>query len=1010
MTSIRKSREVFFRVALIFFLGVFSSSHASDAPGGGGDKSRKFICASSNNFPPMNLLDKEKNLTGFGRELSTAVIHAIGGEVSHIHSSHWTRVLEWIDSGKADFIHDTGYTRDREDVFDYTDWIIEMPEVIFVRPDQYDITGFKSLKGKTVICVNKHITHLYLQQFPEINCHVVKTPVEGLYELVAGKGDAFIYPRQIILYLIQNLRLGDKIKITGDPLRTLTWGMVVKKGNKEVLQLLNEGIARVKKSGQYDRIYDKWWGKKILAGYSKRELQVFIAMFTGGAVVLVALAMLLFIVRRLAKHGEELDEMNRELQRLDKIKDEFLANTSHELRTPLNGIIGIADSMLDGAVEPMTDAQRRNLSLVVSSGRRLTNLVNDILDFSKLRRHDLQLQLKPLDTRAVTDLVLMLSRTLVDKKEIRMVNGIGPDLPAALADENRVQQILHNLVGNAVKFTEAGTVTVTARVLDGRLAVTVSDTGIGVPKETLDRIFEPFEQADGSNARKYGGTGLGLAVTKQLTELHGGRIWAESEPGKGSRFTFTLPVSEDKAESTRTADILGQKARVAGIMTWPEEMELAEEEPAVEDAPPERLCRGSLCRILVVDDEPVNRQVLKNQLASEYYSVTLAPGGREALDMIERGGEFDLVLLDVMMPGVSGYEVCRQLRRRYKADELPVVMLTAKNRVEDLVVGFEAGANDYLAKPFMKKELLARVESHIHMKDLSARVRDLVNNLERKVEERTLQLRESMEDLEKTRDYLVQSEKMAALGGLVAGVAHEINTPIGLGVTDASFLEETTREFSELYSADLLKRSDFEKYIKRATASASGILRNLERAAELISSFKQVAVDQTSDQRRRFALKSYIDEILLSLRPQFNKTSHTITVNCPGDLEIDSHPGAFSRIITNFVTNSLMHGFEGVEKGEIRLDVTTGGDELLFRYGDNGRGMDEACVQRIFDPFFTTRRARGGAGLGMHIVYNLVTRTLGGRIECESAPGEGARFLIRMKLRDEHSELMKFED
>ncbi|MCP4345323.1 MAG: response regulator [Desulfobacterales bacterium] len=705
---------------------------------------------------------------------------------------------------------------------------------------------------------------------------------------------------------------------------------------------------------------------------------------------------------------EEMKTKNDALMQMDKLKDEFLANTSHELRTPLNGIVGIADSLADGSLGPLTGEQRHNLSLIVSSGRRLTSLVNDILDFSKLKHSDIQLLTGPLDMRSITDLVLMLSQTFVGTRDIQLVNQIETDLPAAMADENRVQQILHNLVGNALKFTETGTVSVSAGIREEYLAVTVSDTGIGISKESLDRIFRSFEQADGSTAREYGGTGLGLAVTRDLVELHGGQIWAESEPGKGSHFTFTLPVSGDRAEPVRTDGILAKDIHVAGISADPGEIGQTGE-PDITDIPPERLCDGAVCRILAVDDEPVNLQVLKNQLTSEHYSVTLASDGREALNAVESGREFDLILLDVMMPGISGYEVCRRLRELYNPDELPVVMLTAKDRVGDLVEGFDAGANDYLTKPFVKEELIARVESHISMKNLAAQVRDLVNNLEHKVEERTLQLQESLENLRMTQDHLVQSEKMAALGGLVAGVAHEINTPVGLGVTEASFMKQKTDEFSERYGSGNLKRSDFEKYIKNATECTASILTNLERAAELIVSFKQVAVDQTGDVKRRFALKPYISEILLSLRSKYKKTSHTITVNCPEDAEIDSYPGAFSQIVTNFVTNSLLHGFEGIEKGEIRFDVTTEGDELLFRYSDNGRGMNEESLGRIFDPFFTTKRTRGGTGLGMHIVFNLVTRTLGGQIECSSAPGEGTSFLIRMKAEDQDSESMKLE-
>ncbi|MCP4576645.1 MAG: transporter substrate-binding domain-containing protein, partial [Deltaproteobacteria bacterium] len=193
-------------VMLVFLLGLFGSSHLSIAQNGK-DASPTLVDASSNNFPPMNVLDKDGNLTGFGCDLSDAVMKAVGRQVTHIHSPHWVQVLEWLDSGKADFIHDTGYTKDRDNFLDYSDPIIEMPEVIFVRPDQYDVTNIDSLRGKTVACVKKHISSLHLQKFPEINRHVVKAPIEGLYELIAGKVDAFIYPKQIVLYLAQKLRL-----------------------------------------------------------------------------------------------------------------------------------------------------------------------------------------------------------------------------------------------------------------------------------------------------------------------------------------------------------------------------------------------------------------------------------------------------------------------------------------------------------------------------------------------------------------------------------------------------------------------------------------------------------------------------------------------------------------------------------------------------------------------------------------------------------------------------------
>ena len=239
---------------------------------------------------------------------------------------------------------------------------------------------------------------------------------------------------------------------------------------------------------------------------------------------------------KLAKKSDEVQNKIEALKEMDKLKDSFLANTSHELRTPLNGIIGIADSMIDGATGAVSEVQLMNLSMIVSSGRRLSSLVDDILDFSKMRHHDLQLMLTPVDIKTVTNIVLTLSKTLVKQKDLKLIEVIESDLPLVEADENRLQQILYNLVGNALKFTNSGYVSISAYLVGDKMEVSVTDSGIGIPLNKQKNIFDSFSQAEESIAREYGGTGLGLAVTKQLVELHGGEIWIKSTPGIGSAF------------------------------------------------------------------------------------------------------------------------------------------------------------------------------------------------------------------------------------------------------------------------------------------------------------------------------------------------------------------------------------------------------------------------------------------------------------------------------------------
>ena len=288
------------------------------------------------------------------------------------------------------------------------------------------------------------------------------------------------------------------------------------------------------------------------------------------------------------------------------------------------------------------------------------------------------------------------------------------------------------------------------------------------------------------------------------------------------------------------------------------------------------------------------------------------------------------------------------------------------------------------------------------------KIRQMNDELERRVEKRTAQLNEtnlalkqSLATVKKTQDKLVHTEKMASLGSLVAGVAHEINTPVGIGVTASSLLEDKTRQINSLHASGKMKHSDLEKYLKAANDASASILLNMNQAADLIRSFKQVAVDQSNEERRSFRVKEYINNVLLSLRPKLKKTNHHVQVECPDNLKINSYPGALSQIVTNLVMNSLLHGFSGIDRGEIQIKFSKTDADYLLTYSDNGVGMDANTCRNIFDPFFTTKRASGGTGLGMHIVFNLVTQTLSGKINCKSEPGKGTFYAIKIPSEQE---------
>ncbi|HIJ90315.1 MAG TPA: response regulator [Deltaproteobacteria bacterium] len=390
------------------------------------------------------------------------------------------------------------------------------------------------------------------------------------------------------------------------------------------------------------------------------------------------------------------------LSRLDRLKDEFLATTSHELRTPLNGIIGLAESLCAGALGTLNQAALTHLEMIASSGRRLNNLVNDLLDLSRLKNRDITLRRQAVDLRALVASVLTVSQPLVHSRQLALLNAIPSDLPLVDGDEDRLQQVLFNLVGNAIKFTDQGEIAISAVAGQSEIEVAVRDTGIGIPVAQLESIFAAFVQVDGSGDRSHGGVGLGLGISRHLVELHGGRLWAESSPGSGATFRFTVPVAAFSAAPPA--------AKTMNYFQPPSPVLLAPIATGQEPVP--SLDRDAPC-VLAVDDDPVNLQVVLSHLRVEGMAVTTAAGGREALALLEGEEVFDLVLLDVMMPGMTGYEVCRTLRHRYNAAELPVIMLTACNRVADLSEGLSSGANDYLGKPFAREELLARVRAQL---------------------------------------------------------------------------------------------------------------------------------------------------------------------------------------------------------------------------------------------------------------------------------------------------------
>ncbi|GAL21415.1 chitin catabolic cascade sensor histidine kinase ChiS [Vibrio maritimus] len=393
-------------------------------------------------------------------------------------------------------------------------------------------------------------------------------------------------------------------------------------------------------------------------------------------------------------------KQNEELQVADKLKDEFLATTSHELRTPLHGMIGIAEAMISGANGPIGASHKYQLDIIVNSGQRLASLVDDLLDYHKMRYGSLDIERSALSLTSTTQLVIELSNHLLGDKKIRIINQVLEPLPYVSADPQRLEQVLYNLLGNAIKYTNEGKIVLSATAMNDHIRVQVVDTGQGIPAQQLEHIFEPLVQAGHDSGHYRQGAGLGLSISRQLIELMGGSLYVSSQPHVGTTFSFTLPLATQEEIEKQSQTNSVSHFQIAEST----ELQLEEEEvlPENPDGPV----------LLIADDEPVNLRILESFLRLEGYQVRLAKDGIEALEQIEKEKP-ELLLLDIMMPGMSGFEVCEAVREKYDHAALPVIMLTALNQPDDRVRGFELGANDYLAKPFSKPELAARIAAHL---------------------------------------------------------------------------------------------------------------------------------------------------------------------------------------------------------------------------------------------------------------------------------------------------------
>jgi sensor histidine kinase YesM len=409
---------------------------------------------------------------------------------------------------------------------------------------------------------------------------------------------------------------------------------------------------------------------------------------------------------RFFRANDENRELVEKLQKEHVKKDQFLANTSHELRNPLHGMINMAQSVIDQDDSRLNPQSKQNLELLMIIGRRMSYLLNDLIDVTKIQQNKISLNKQPIALLPAVTTVVNVQRFMMVAKNLHFQLDIPKDFPRVYADEIRLGQIIFNLLHNAVKFTENGVIAVEAELRKNQAVIRIKDSGIGMDQETQKRVFLPYEQGAKEFYDEQGGFGLGLSICRELITMHNGTLTVQSTPLKGSVFTFTLPLAQDDARK------LEEKSYTP--FTSQEDM-VYQEIAASEVQMSARNEHGhNKPKILAVDDDPVNLHVLKNILLTEEYSIETATSGEDVLKRLDEG--WDIIIADVMMPVMSGYELTRKIRNHFSISELPILLLTARSKPEEVYTGFLAGANDYLIKPMDALELKVRIRSLIELK------------------------------------------------------------------------------------------------------------------------------------------------------------------------------------------------------------------------------------------------------------------------------------------------------
>jgi signal transduction histidine kinase len=673
---------------------------------------------------------------------------------------------------------------------------------------------------------------------------------------------------------------------------------------------------------------------------------------------------------------KRLEEANNQLQALDKFKSEFFANITHELKTPLTMLLAPLELLIDGELGHISEAQRGTFQAMQRSGIKLLRLIGDLLDLSKLEESKLRLRVEEHDMVTYVRNLVAQVEPLAQRKNITLAFDADVARTAVHCDIERVERVFINLLSNATKFTPSGgKVMVRVRDEDDAVRVEVEDSGVGFPPEMSEQIFHRFFQADMAGTRKFGGTGIGLALAKELVELHGGEIWAKSVANQGATFFVRLMKGREHLK----ADVLdrrgprverydGQRASDRGLAEWQVNAldrfrlididEATEQRLVARDDDEERRHYTAL----VVEDTPDVTRMIRLALHHDF-RILAATDGLRGLELALKHSP-TIIITDLMMPEIDGFELTRRLRADAKTKHIPIVMLTARGDVQDRIAGLETGVNAYLAKPFSTKELVTTVRSLLNTQELATE--------------------------------LLLSQKMDSLETIAAGLAHEILNPLNY-LKNA--LETVKGDSARLL--DIVKRNETTG---GASTEADALAKRSKRMFEVADTGVRRIIS-TVDLMVRYSREGYsratqaydvfeaIRDVIAVVQPTA-PPGVTITTDLQGNGFIDCVPEEFNQVLTNLIQNAV-ESLPNDGSGAVAVTARNEDGALVISVKDNGSGIAPENQHKIFNAFYTTKDVGRGMGLGLTITHRVVT-SLGGSINVKSRPGTGSEFIVRV--------------